>query len=159
MTHSSSNCINSEKKQERNGLVYLPNETEPFSGKFCKTEVLSELNYKDGKKDGDCIEWHENGQKKLERNYKDGKRVGKHIEWYKNGQIKKESNYKEGKEDGIQTSYFSNGQKKLEGNYRDGKKVGVNKHWDENGQKHLDSRLGVILFITMLILAILLGQI
>ena len=39
--------------QERNGLVYLPNQEEPFTGKnLCKYEngqIKSERNYKDGK--------------------------------------------------------------------------------------------------------------
>jgi antitoxin component YwqK of YwqJK toxin-antitoxin module len=109
-SHSSLNCIDIKKKQERNGLVYLPNENKPFSGKFCKTELSSEENYKDGKRVGEYIEWHENGQKKSEGSYKDGKRVGEYIEWHENGQ------------------------KKSEGSYKDGKKIGVSVNWDPNGR-------------------------
>ena len=62
--------------QDRNGLIYLPNQEEPFTGKnLCK---------------------YENGQKKIEGNYKDGKKDGKWTEWYENGQIKSERNYKDG---------------------------------------------------------------
>jgi antitoxin component YwqK of YwqJK toxin-antitoxin module len=75
MTHSSSNCIDPIKKNNRGGLVYLVNETKPFSGKFCKTEVSSELNYKDGKKDGVHISYFRSGQKEEEGNYKDGKKT------------------------------------------------------------------------------------
>ena len=43
-------------KQKRNdGLVYLPNETKPFTGMF--------------------VDWHPNGQKKEEVNYIDGKKT------------------------------------------------------------------------------------
>ena len=89
--------------QERNGLVYLPNQEEPFTGKnLCK---------------------YENGQKKIEGNYKDGKMCwqmdlsgmrmvrngqreitktarpdGKWTEWYKNGQrMMQRVNYKDNK--------------------------------------------------------------
>ena len=66
-------------KQKRNdGLVYLPNETKPFTGMF--------------------VDWHPNGQKKDEVNYIDGWAVGTHTVWYENGQKKEESNYKDGKE-------------------------------------------------------------
>ena len=62
--------------QERNGLVYLPNQEEPFTGKnLCK---------------------YENGQNKVKGNYKDGKPDGKWTWWYENGQKKEESNYKYG---------------------------------------------------------------
>ncbi len=65
--------------QERNGLVYLPNQEEPFTGKnLCKYENGQnkvEGNYKDGKLDGKWTFWYENGQKQSEvnYNYKDGK--------------------------------------------------------------------------------------
>ena len=66
--------------QNRNGLVYLPNQQEPFTGNnLCK---------------------YENGQKKSEGKFKDGKKEGKWTEWYGNGQIWSEGNYKDGKKDG-----------------------------------------------------------
>jgi antitoxin component YwqK of YwqJK toxin-antitoxin module len=71
-------CIETEG-QERNGLVYLPNQEEPFTGKnLCK---------------------YENGQKKVEGHYKDGKEDGKWTWWYENGQIQSEANWKDGKID------------------------------------------------------------
>jgi antitoxin component YwqK of YwqJK toxin-antitoxin module len=60
------NVFDIEIKQERNGLVYLPNETKPFTGVF--------------------VGWHHNGQKKSEENYKDGKKDGTHTSWHYNGQ-------------------------------------------------------------------------
>ena len=62
--------------QERNGLVYLPNQEEPFTGKnLCK---------------------YDNGQKKVEGRIKDGKKEGKWTWWHENGQIESEINYKDG---------------------------------------------------------------
>ncbi len=50
-----------------NGIIYLPNETKPFTGKnLCK---------------------YENGQKQTEGNYKDGKLDGKWTYWNENGHI------------------------------------------------------------------------
>ena len=67
---------NETEGQNRNGLVYLPNQEEPFTGKnLCKYEngqIREQGNYKDGKQDGKWTAWYENGQKLSERNYKDG---------------------------------------------------------------------------------------
>ena len=83
-----------------NGIIYLPNETKPFTGKnLCKYEngqIRLEGNYKDGKHDGKFSSWHENTQKWEEGNYKDGKQDGKWIWWYENGQKQAEENYKDG---------------------------------------------------------------
>jgi len=98
--------------QTRNGLVYLPNQEEPFTGKnICK---------------------YENGQKSEEGNYLDGKAVGKWTEWYANGQISSEGSYKDGKEEGKWTWWYENGQKWLEANYKDGK-MRRRSEWNENG--------------------------
>jgi uncharacterized protein YceK len=74
--------------QTRNGLVYLPNQEEPFTGKnICKYEngqKSEEGNYLDGKRDGKWTWWYENGQKWVEANYKDGK-MRRRTEWNENG--------------------------------------------------------------------------
>ena len=89
--------------QERNGLVYLPNQEEPFTGKnLCK---------------------YKNGQKKIEGNYKDGKQDGKWTFWYENGQMKSEGNYKDDKKEGKWTWWDEKGQIKIELNYKDGRQV------------------------------------
>ena len=92
-------CVETDA-QERDGIIYLPNEIQPFTGKhLCKYEngqIEIEASYKDGKVDGKVTSWHENGQIEIEANYKDGKANGKFIGWYENGQIKSEKYYKDG---------------------------------------------------------------
>ena len=44
------------KLESRNGVMYLPNHEEPYTGKY--------------------VTWHENGQKQEEGAYKDGKEDG-----------------------------------------------------------------------------------
>ena len=94
-------CYETEA-QNRNGLVCLSNQQEPFTGKnLCKYENGQnkvEGNYKDGKLDGKWTWWHENGQKWSEINFKEGKPDGKWTEWDENGQKQKENNYKDGRE-------------------------------------------------------------
>ena len=66
--------------QDRNGLRYQVNESEPYSGWAKRMYHLSEqieslAHFKDGKPDGLWTEWHENGQKEWEATYKDGESV------------------------------------------------------------------------------------
>ena len=83
-------------------IVFLPNETDAYTGKYlCKYnngQKEKEGKYKDGRLIGKWTVWYENGKKWYEGNYKDGKLDGKLIEWFQfNGEIKREENYKNGK--------------------------------------------------------------
>ena len=71
------NVFDVSMKQIRNGLVYLPNETKPFTGGF--------------------VGWYDNSQKLVESNYIDGKEDGKYTRWDLNGTKAEESNYIDGK--------------------------------------------------------------
>ncbi len=116
-------CVDADG-QVRGGVVYLPNQEEPFTGKnvcvYKNGQKAKEGNYKDGKKDGKWTNWHENGQKRSEGNYKDGKHDGKWTNWHDNGQKISEGNWKDGKQDGKWTAWNRNGQKQYEVNYKDG---------------------------------------
>ena len=65
--------------EEREGLLYLPGESEPYSGWVkglgFSGEVSGLERVTDGKPDGPSTRWHENGQKKSEGIYKDGEEV------------------------------------------------------------------------------------
>ena len=65
--------------EEREGLLYLPGESEPFSGWVKGLGFSGEVSglgrVTDGKLDGLQTAWHENGQKKAEGIYKDGEEV------------------------------------------------------------------------------------
>jgi len=50
-------------------------------------ENKTEINFKDGKKEGIKTEWYENGQKSYEETWKNGKENGLSTIWYENGQI------------------------------------------------------------------------
>ena len=119
-------CVETDA-QDRDGVIYLPNKTKPFTGKnLCKYENgqnKSKGKIKDGKHDGKSTSWYENGQIKGEANYKDDKKDGKETLWYENGQIEAEGNWKDGELDGKSTWWYKNGQKKHEVNFKDGKRV------------------------------------
>ena len=126
--------------QIRNEIAYLPNENQPFTGKYeeyysTNGQKKSETNYIDGKQNGLFISWYENGRKENEENYEDGKQDGLATIWYENGQKKSETNYINGKVNGLYSLWYENGQKKTEINYKDGEVNGLFTWWYENGQK------------------------
>ena len=83
-------------------VVFLLNETDPYTGKYLciykNGQKEKEGKYQDGKLIGKWIWLNKNGQKVRQKNYKNGKLDGKLIEWFQfNGEIKREENYKNGK--------------------------------------------------------------
>ena len=156
-------CDHSPKIQRRDGLFYLPNQEEPFSGKnLCvykkNGQYFSKGAIKRGLKDGEWITWHENGQKRGITNYIDGDAIGEFSLWFDNGQLhyttfhKKEKlgwpdlmRYKNGRKsfertvpNNIQqhkeTWWYENGSKNMEKNYLNGLLDGKDTYWLESGQ-------------------------
>ena len=85
-----SDSVNAEELEERKGITYLKKSNTPFTGKcldfWSNGKKATEVNYKDGKKDGQTLFWHNNGQKKKESNYKDGKSIGRAKYWNRKGE-------------------------------------------------------------------------
>jgi len=102
--------------EEREGLLYLSGESEPYSGwtkrMYDSGQVRFLFQFKDGVKDGLQTQWRKNGQKDIEETYKGGK------------------------VDGLHTTWHANGQKRLERTYKDGKRVdGSTKFWNSKGER------------------------
>ena len=124
---------------QRNGIKYLPNSEDPYSGQvfslYENGQKEMEGTYKDGMKDRLWTEWWDNGQKKEEGTYKNGIGDGLIKFWYENGQKEMEGTYKDGMKDRLWTEWWDNGQKKEEGTYKNGIGDGLIKFWYENGQR------------------------
>jgi antitoxin component YwqK of YwqJK toxin-antitoxin module len=118
-------CYKSPKVQNRNGVFYLPNQQEPFTGEnlcaFVNGQYHSKGNIVNGVADGKWTYWHENGQMWNERNYKDGRYHGKQTAWHENGQMSGEGKYINGKIDGKWIEWDKNGLVNWVGTYKDGK--------------------------------------
>ena len=104
-------CVETDS-QLRDGVIYLPNKTKPFSGKnLCKYQNgqnKSKGKIKDGKKNELWTEWKENGQIKLERTYNFD-------------QIVREKNYQNGVEiNDTSFSFNEKGQLEIKGHYKEG---------------------------------------
>ena len=135
--------IDIESLEERNGLMYQVNESEPYSGwgklMYDSGQVERLVPYKDGRWEGLWTIWHENGQKEMEgRTRKDGRQEGLATLWYKNGQKRRETTYKYGREEGLRTTWHENGQKSSELTTKDDVQF-AQKYWNSKGEP-VDSR-------------------
>jgi len=81
--------LTSDQLVERQGVHYEVNSTTPFTGVV--------------------VDYHDNGQLKLERNYKAGKPDGPLEAFYENGQLHWRENTKDGKREGLLEYYNENG--------------------------------------------------
>lgn len=106
--------------------------------------VITEANYVNGKKNGNCKEWNASAdQLKSDANYKDGQMDGKCLIYYENEsyqkgdaiihQIKSETNYKAGVREGKFISYNKKGGLNCEGTYANDIKIGEWKYYNEDG--------------------------
>jgi antitoxin component YwqK of YwqJK toxin-antitoxin module len=130
-------AVDLHSTEERDGLLYLPNESEPFSGwgkkMYDSGQVKSLGKAKDGEPDGPFTWWHENGQKAAEGALINNREDGLHTKWDESGSKWQEGNWKNGKKDGLWTEWHENSRKWREFIYKDGEKDGLWMEWHENG--------------------------
>ena len=131
-------AVDEDKIQERNGLFYKVNESEPYSGwvkgMYDSGQAAELAQFKDGKRYGTVRSWHENGQKMGEGTFKDGEMDGFWTTWHENGQKETEGIMKDDKPDGLMTKWHENGQKMGEGTFKDGELLSA-KYWNSKGEE------------------------
>ena len=116
-----SETVKYEDLVTRKGLYYQKSSDGPFTG---KTTGKVQASFKNGKKEGPWVGYHENGQLRYKITYKNGKKEGPWVGFYKNGQLRRKGNFKNGKWDGPFVSYYKNGQVISKGTFKKGKKEG-----------------------------------
>ena len=112
------------------GLHYYKFTGEPFTGKITGKKQGS---FKDGKRDGPWVEYHDNGQLNIRGIYKDGKRYGSWVGYYDSGQLKFKVSIKDGKRHGSSVGYHKNGLLASKGTYKNGEYDGPWVSYHENG--------------------------
>ena len=142
---------------DRGGLMYAPNDDEPFTGIvfdfYENGEKKLDGNYRKGLMNGKWTYYHENGQIHAQGRFIDGDggfpfsipdslnipplngRSGRWSFWYENGQKKGEGTHKDGERDRKWTGWYENGQKRYEETYKDGEPDRKWILWYDNGQK------------------------
>lgn len=89
--------------QMRNGLLYIINESKPFTGKL--------------------VDYYDNDQLKLVKHFKNGEAHGEVESYYSNGQLEVKGTYKHGICDGVRVEYAPNGEILLDLEYKNGKLI------------------------------------
>jgi len=160
-------CDEASNIQDRNGVLFLPNQTNPFTGinlcTFDNEQFKTKGRYNNGLKSGLWTEWQNNGIKVSEEIYIQGElqsktffsdlhyqEIGKiyysngiensKITWsyYPNLQMKFAQNSKNGQPHGMQYDWYENGQKMIEGYFLNGKAEGNVKNWYSKGNLKSD---------------------
>ncbi len=91
--------------------------------------------YKDGKIDGICKRYYENGNLQSESVWKDGTLVQDGIKksYHPDGSLRSIGTYVNGKRHGVLTRYHNNGQISATVTFEHGKEKGIGKLYYENG--------------------------
>ena len=79
--------------------------------------------------------WDMENRKRILRSYNRGVLTGRYIDWHENGQRKIDGHAKNGKKDGVWKEWYSNGQKREEGKWLEGKAHGIFEEWYSTGKK------------------------
>ena len=119
---------------KREGLYYQRFTDVPFTGEI--GEGLIRGNYKNGKREGTWVVYHENGQLKYKGEYKNGKEEGPWFSYDDTGQLRENGEYKDGEREGTWVFFNRDGTKRMFGQiiggfvldegsgvYRNGEKV------------------------------------
>ena len=91
-------------------------------------------NYEDGKLQGEYLEYHSNRNVNIRANYVDGKLQGEYLDYYYDGDFQLRKNYVDGKLQGQYLEYWGNGDFKIRKNYEDGKLQGEYLEYWNNGK-------------------------
>ena len=118
---SSSESINQDLLNKKDGVFYTKDTNEPYSG-----TVFS---------------LYENGNKESEWTLKDGRLDGLYTLWYKSGRKWIENTYKDGKLDGLSIYWDRKELLDTKRTYKDGELISQ-KCWDEDGNECVCSDLG-----------------
>ena len=105
-----------------NGLHYKKFTDVPFTGVVSEKSLRG--SFRNGKKDGSWVYYHDNGRIGFKGTYKDGKSDGPWVSYHDNGQLRSKGTYKDGKSDSPWVSYHDNGQLWFKGTFKDGKEDG-----------------------------------
>ena len=105
---------------KRDGLYYKKFTDTPFTG---KVEGKKQGSFKNGKKHGKWIIYHENGQLAKKFYLKNGKVEGEAIAYYDNGELWHKGQFKNSKKDGEWIIYHHNGQLMDKAHYKNGKSI------------------------------------
>lgn len=95
--------------------------------------LLSVEYFKNGKRDGELLEWHRNGQIKYKEHFRNGCPLDTSYEYFSNGNVKRITPYKGCEQHGLFVLLSKPGDTLAKGMTSNGKSVGAHYAWWENG--------------------------
>jgi hypothetical protein len=116
---------------KRDGIYYKKFTDVPFTGKTTGKEQGS---FRDGKRVGPWVKYHDNGQLYSKGTIKDGKEDGPWVRYWDNGKLESKGIYKDGDRDGFWVRYYEDGQLWYKGTYKDDEKDGPWYYYNKNGK-------------------------
>ena len=123
--------VNIEDLVKTDGLYYEKFTDEPFTGEVTGNQ---QGKISKGKREGEWLIYHSNGQLEEDVNFKDGKKEGEYLRYSKNGKLYHKGNYKNDKIEGEYLIYYPNGQLRSKCNWKDGNLEGEYLNYYQNGQ-------------------------
>ncbi|MFP6901138.1 MAG: toxin-antitoxin system YwqK family antitoxin [Opitutales bacterium] len=146
-------AIEQNATEERFGILYDLETGKEVTGyvksRAENSRVTDLFTFKNGRKHGVFLAWHENGRLRQEGYFRDGEEDGLWTTWYKEGGKKWEGRHRNGIKHGSWTMWHlgdeidddgdgvvlhGDGPKKAEGSYEDGIKHGKETLWHRNGR-------------------------
>lgn len=122
----------------RDSMMYEVNSDSPFSGlgveKSPNEQYRKKISFRNGKKDGESIEYYQNGQIKTRIEYTNGVEDGISEFYFENGQLEKKAEYKDGELNGVYEKYYENGNPMAKAQYQMGTQNGEYIEYFSNGQ-------------------------
>lgn len=88
----------------------------------------------EGRKNGACLEYFENGKLKIKASYLAGELSGTRVEHYESGRVKVKADYKAGQLHGPYADFFDSGKQRTKTAYNLGRLRGPYQEWDEKGR-------------------------
>lgn len=92
--------VDFESLQNRHGIYYQVNQTEPFSGAVVQIDTVTNIKQegvvKTGLPEGEWVGTYSNGQKQFVGEYKDGQKEGTWTYWKENGEKDRDEIYSKG---------------------------------------------------------------
>ncbi|MBA7518801.1 hypothetical protein ES705_10874 [subsurface metagenome] len=88
---------------------------------------------KEGKKEGEWINYYTSGEIRAKGNNKNNQREGKWLFYFENGKIEQEGNYRKGKENGLWKWYYDSGEIFIEEEFYNGKEEGIYSEYNKFG--------------------------
>ena len=120
---------------EREGVYFKKFSNVPFSG---KVSGQWQGQFLDGKKEGEWITYHDNGQLESKGSFIDGNKDGDWVFFFDNGTIATQLNYKLGKKNGDFVGLYPNGCPQIKGSYLDDEINGIVFWFDNDTTLNID---------------------